>query len=68
VIADPSVTGDAVGGVVRAGSGPLRFGSADAVLATVACARLADDSVGAVVGVCVTVGTSGPAVFVLVTG
>ena len=68
MVADPSVTGDAVGGVVCAAGGPLRFGSAGAVLVTAACARLADDVVGDAAGVCVTVETSGLAVFVLVTG
>jgi hypothetical protein len=68
VFAGPSVTGDAVGGVVFAAGGPLRFGSTGAVLVTAACAPLADDVVGAAVGVCVTAGTSGPAALVLVTG
>jgi hypothetical protein len=67
VVAGPSVTGEAVGGVVFAAGGPLRFGSTGAVLVTAACADLADDVVGAAVGVCVTVGTSGPAIWVLVT-
>ena len=38
VVAGPSVTGDAVGGVVFAAGGPLRFGSTGAVLVTAACA------------------------------
>jgi hypothetical protein len=63
VVAGPSVTGNAVGDVVFAAGGPLRPGSTGAVLVTAACARLADDAVG----VCVTAGTSGPAVVVLVT-
>jgi hypothetical protein len=68
VVAGPCVTGDAVGGVVFAADGPLRFGSTGVVLVTAACAHVADDAVGAAVGVCVTAGTSGPAVLVLGTG
>jgi hypothetical protein len=69
VVAGPCVTGDAVGGVVCAAGGPLRFGSAGAVLLTVACVCLEDDVVADAAGVCVTVVTSGAAaVFVLVTG
>jgi hypothetical protein len=64
VVAGPSVTGDAVGRVVFAAGGPLRFGSTGAVPVTPACARAADD----VVGVCVTVGTSGAAALVLLAG
>jgi hypothetical protein len=68
VVPDPSVTGGGVGGVVCAAGGPLRFGSTGAVLGTAACANLADGAVGDAVGVCVTAGTSGLAVLVLVTG
>ncbi|MGC1755607.1 MAG: hypothetical protein WA805_21170, partial [Trebonia sp.] len=68
VVAGPCASGDAVGGVVFAAGGPLRFGSTGAVLVTAAGAHVAGDAVGAAVGVCVTVGTSGPAVLVLATG
>jgi hypothetical protein len=68
VVAGPGVTGDAVGGVVCAAGGPLRFDSTGPVLGTAACANLADGAVGDAVGVCVTAGTSGLAVLVLVTG
>jgi hypothetical protein len=65
VVAGPSVTGEAVGGVVFAAGGPLRFGSTGAVLVTAACAvwwLVAEPAVGCCGDVPVaTTGSAAPA-------